>query len=213
MPPDITPILFELDVKGAFSWGFFSIILTVFVMDFVDTMGTLIGVSYKAGLLDECGRLPEIEKPMMCDALSMMVGAVLGTTTPGVYIESAAGIEAGGKSGLTAVVTALMFLVALFFAPFLSIIPACAYGPALVIVGLLMLTTITRTKFDDMTETVPVFSVIVLMSFTYNIGIGMTAGFVIYPLMKLLSGRFREVPSGMWLLCAMSLCFFAFYPY
>ncbi len=213
MPPDISPILFKLDVKGALSWGFFSVILTVFVMDFVDTMGTLIGVSYKAGLLDERGRLPEIEKPMMCDALSMMVGAVLGTTTPGVYIESAAGIEAGGKSGLTAVVTALMFLVALFFAPFFSIIPACAYGPALVIVGLLMLTTISRTKFDDMTETVPVFSVIVLMSFTYNIGIGMTAGFVIYPTMKLLSGRFREVPSGMWLLCAMSLCFFAFYPY
>jgi AGZA family xanthine/uracil permease-like MFS transporter len=213
MPPDITPVFLKLDIRGALSWGFFSVILTVFVMDFVDTMGTLIGVSYKAGLLDEKGRLPGIEKPMLCDALSMMVGAVLGTTTPGVYIESAAGIEAGGRSGLTAVVTGFMFLGALFFAPFFSIIPACAYGPALVIVGILMFAAIVRVNFDDMTETVPVFSVIVLMSFTYNIGIGMTSGFVIYPVMKLLSGRFREVSSGMWMLCAMSLCFFVFYPY
>jgi AGZA family xanthine/uracil permease-like MFS transporter len=213
MPPDISPILFKLDIRGALTWGFFSVILTVFVMDFVDTMGTLIGVSYKAGLLDEHGRLPEIEKPMMCDAVSMMVGALLGTTTPGAYIESAAGIEAGGKSGLTAVVTAIMFLAALFFAPFFSIIPACAYGPALIIVGLLMLSTITKAKLDDMTEAVPAFSIIALMSFTYNIGIGMTAGFVLYPLTKLMAGRAREVTPGLWILGALSLCFFVFYPY
>ena len=182
-------------------------------MDFVDTMGTLIGVSYKAGLLDSRGRLPDIEKPMMCDALSMMVGALLGTTTPGAYIESAAGIEAGGKSGLTAVVTAFLFLTALFFAPFFSIIPPCAYGPALIIVGLLMLSTITKAKLDDLTEAVPVFAVIVLMSFTYNLGIGMTAGFVLYPLMKLLAGRWKEVPPGLWILGLLSLCFFIFYPY
>lgn len=213
MPPDISPILFKLDIRGALTWGFFSVILTVFVMDFVDTMGTLIGVSYKAGLLDEQGRLPEIEKPMMCDAVSMMVGALLGTTTPGAYIESAAGIEAGGKSGLTAVVTAILFLAALFFAPFFSIIPACAYGPALIIVGLLMLSAITKAKLDDMTEAVPAFSIIALMSFTYNIGIGMTAGFVLYPLTKLMAGRAREVTPGLWILGALSLCFFVFYPY
>jgi AGZA family xanthine/uracil permease-like MFS transporter len=213
MPPDIRPILFKLDIRGALSWGFFSVVLTVFVMDFVDTMGTLIGVSYKAGLLDSRGRLPEIEKPMLCDALSMMVGALLGTTTPGAYIESAAGIEAGGRTGLTSVVTAILFLIALFFAPFFSIIPPCAYGPALIIVGLLMLSTVTRAKLDDMTESVPVFSVIALMSFTYNLGIGMTAGFVLYPLMKLLAGRAREVPPGLWVLGALSLCFFIFYPY
>ncbi len=213
MPPDITPIVFKLDIFGALTWGFFSVILTVFVMDFVDTMGTLLGVSYKAGLLDAQGRLPGIEKPMMCDAVSMMVGALLGTTTPGAYIESAAGIEAGGRTGLTAVVTAFMFLTALFFAPFFSIIPACAYGPALVIVGLLMLSTITKAQLDDMTEAVPIFSVIVLMSFTYNLAIGMTAGFVLYPLMKLLSGKMREVPPGLWILGGLSLCFFIFYPY
>ena len=212
-PPDISPILFKLDIAGAFKWGFFSVVLTVFVMDFVDTMGTIIGVSYKAGLLDENGRLPDIEKPMLCDALATIVGSLLGTTTTGTFIESAAGIEAGGRSGLTAVVTALMFLLALFFSPFLSIIPACAYGPALIVVGLLMVSTIANAKLDDVTEAVPVFSVVALMSFTYNLGFGMTSGFVLYPLMKVFAGRSNEVPLGLWILACLSLCFFGFYPY
>jgi AGZA family xanthine/uracil permease-like MFS transporter len=213
MPPSIMPIFLKLDIMGALTWGFFAVILTVFVMDFVDTLGTLIGVSYRAGFLDENGNLPEIEKPMLCDALATVVGALLGTTTTGTYIESAAGIEAGGKSGLTSVVTAILFLIALFFAPFFTVIPAYAYGPALIIVGMLMLTPITKIKFDDLTEVVPVFSIIILMSFTYNLGIGMTAGFVVYPLMKVLSGRAKEVPAGLWVLGALSVLFFIFFPY
>ncbi len=213
LPPGISPIFLELDIRGAFTWGFFAVILTVFVMDFVDTMGTLIGVSYRAGLLDEKGNLPEIEKPMLCDSLATVIGSLLGTTTTGTYIESAAGIEAGGKSGLTSVVTALMFLLALFFAPFFNVIPAFAYGSALIIVGMLMLSPITKIKFDKLTEVVPVFTIIVLMSFTYNLGIGMTAGFVVYPLMKVLSGRAKEIPIGLWILAALSLLFFVFYPY
>jgi len=212
-PPDISPIFLQLDIAGAFKWGFFSVILTVFVMDFVDTMGTIIGVSYKAGLLDEKGRLPDIEKPMLCDALATIVGSLLGTTTTGTFIESAAGIEAGGRSGLTAVVTAFLFLMALFFAPFFSIIPPCAYGPALIVVGLLMVSTIAKAKLDDVTEAVPVFSVVALMSFTYNLGFGMTSGFVLYPLMKIFAGRTKEVPAGLWVLAVLSLCFFVFYPY
>ncbi|MDO9464949.1 MAG: NCS2 family permease [bacterium] len=213
MPPSIVPIFLKLDILGALKWGFFSVILTVFVMDFVDTLGTLIGVSYKAGFLDKNGNLPEIEKPMLCDSLATVVGALLGTTTTGTYIESAAGIESGGRSGLTSVVTAFLFLLALFFSPFFRIVPSCAYGPALIIVGMLMLSPIAKVKFNDFTEVIPVFSVIILMSFTYNLGIGMTAGFVIYPLMKALSGRFREVPLGLWILGVLSLVFFVFYPY
>ncbi len=213
MPPDISPIFLKLDIKGALTWGFFSVILTVFVMDFVDTMGTLLGVSYKAGLLDEKGNLPEIEKPMLCDALATVVAALLGTTTTGTYIESAAGIEAGGRSGLTAVVTALLFLAALFFAPVFAAVPPQAYGPALIIVGMLMLSPVTKIRFDDLTEVIPVFAIIVLMSFTYNLGIGMTAGFVLYPLMKALAGRIREVPAGLWILAAISALFFVYYPY
>ncbi|RCK76477.1 MAG: Xanthine/uracil/thiamine/ascorbate permease family protein [Ignavibacteriae bacterium] len=212
-PPDISPIFLKLDIPGALSWGFFSVILTVFVMDFVDTMGTLIGVSYKAGLLDEKGNLPEIEKPMLCDALATIVGALLGTTTTGTYIESAAGIESGGKSGLTAVVTALMFLLALFFNPIFEVVPAFAYGPALIIVGMLMISPIKKLEMNDFTEFVPSFLIIVLMSFTYNLGIGMTGGFVAYPIMKIISGRIKEVHPGLWILFLFSLLFFVFYPY
>ncbi|RKY65717.1 MAG: NCS2 family permease [Candidatus Latescibacterota bacterium] len=212
-PPSLAPIFLKLDVLGALKWGFFSVILTVFVMDFVDTMGTLIGVSARAGMLDEKGNLPEVEKPMLADALATVAAALLGTTTTGTYIESAAGIEAGGRTGLTAVVTAGLFLLALFFAPFLTAVPAHAYGPALVIVGAMMLEPIRRIDFSDYTELIPSFAVITLMSFTYNLGIGMTAGFVIYPLLKLISGRAREVSAGTWVLGALSLIFYVFYPY
>ncbi len=213
LPPSLGPIFLKLDILGALSWGFFAIMLVVFVMDFVDTLGTLIGVSFKAGLLDENGNLPEIEKPMLCDALATVVGALLGTTTTGTYIESATGIEAGGRSGLTAVVVALLFLLALFFAPFLTVVPAAAYGPALMIVGVLMLSPVIKIKFNDLTEAIPAFSTIVLMSFTYNLGIGMTAGFVLYPLAKIVSGRSREIPAGLWVLAGFSLLFYIFYPY
>lgn len=213
LPPDISPLFLQLDIFGALSWGFFAVILVVFVMDFVDTMGTLLGLGYKAKMLDENGNLPEIEKPMLSDALATIIGAVCGTTTTGTYIESAAGIEAGGKSGLTAVVTAILFLCALFFAPLFSAIPAYAYGAALIVVGLLMISPVAHLKFDDLSETIPVFITMTLMSFTYNLGIGMTAGFVIYPLTFFVAGRIKEVKPGMWVLCALSVLFYVFYPY
>ena len=213
MPPSLAPIAFQLDIRSVLHWGFFPVILTVFIMAFVDTMGTLIGLSARAGFLDDQGNLPQIERPMIADALSTTFGALIGTTTSGAFIESATGIEAGGRTGLTAVVTALCFVGTLFFAPFISAIPAQAYGPALIIVGLLMLAPITRIRFDDFTELIPAFAVVALMSFTYNIGIGMTAGFVLYPFCKLVAGRVREVKSGLWVLAALSLLFFVFYPY
>ncbi len=213
LPPSLEPILLKLDIAGAFTWGFFSVILTVFVMDFVDTTGTLLGLSFKSGLLDENGNLPEIEKPMLCDSSATVVGALLGTTTTGTFIESAAGMEAGGRTGFTSVVTAFFFLLGLFLAPFLTAVPPCAYGPALIIVGLLMMTTITKLNFTDLTEAIPAFCVIVLMSFTYNLGIGITAGFVVFPIMKIFAGKVREVNAGMWILAVLSVLFFIFYPY
>jgi len=213
MPPSLAPIAFQLDIRSVLHWGFFPVILTVFIMAFVDTMGTLIGLSARAGFLDDQGNLPQIERPMMADALSTTFGALIGTTTSGAFIESATGIEAGGRTGLTAVVTALCFVGTLFFAPFIGAIPAQAYGPALIIVGLLMLAPITRIQFDDFTELIPAFAVVALMSFTYNIGIGMTAGFVLYPFCKLVAQRTKEVKPGLWVLAALSLLFFVFYPY
>lgn len=213
MPPDISPVFLQLDIFGALSWGFFSVILVVFVMDFVDTMGTLLGLGYKAKMLDEKGNLPEIEKPMLADALATVFGALFGTTTSGAYIESATGIEAGGKSGLTAVVTAVLFLLALFFAPLFAVIPPYAYGAALIIVGLLMLSPVSHLKFDDLAETIPVFITMTLMSFTFNLGIGMTAGFVVYPITMIVAGRIKNISLGMWILFGFSVLFYIFYPY
>lgn len=213
LPPSLGPIAFQLDFSHALSWKFFPIVLTIFVMAFVDTMGTLIGVSARAGFLDEHGNLPEIERPMLADALSTIFASLCGTSTSGAFIESATGVEAGGRTGLTAVVVALCFATTLLFSPFIASIPAQAYGPALIMVGLLMLAPITRIPFDDYTELVPAFAVVALMSFTYNIGIGITAGFVLYPLCKAAGGRWAEVKPGLWLLAGLSLLFFIFYPY
>jgi AGZA family xanthine/uracil permease-like MFS transporter len=213
LPPSLAPIFFKIDFKGALTGGFLAVLLTVFVMDFVDTMGTLIGVSARANFLDERGNLPRIERPMLADALSTIIAALCGTTTAGTYIESAAGIEEGGRTGLVAIVVAVLFLLCLFFAPILTAIPQSAYGPALIIVGLLMLSPITKIRFDDYTEVIPAFAVITLMCFTYNIGIGITAGFVLYPIFKIITKRVKEIHPGLWVLFVLSLFLFIVYPY
>lgn len=213
LPPDVRPLLFRLDIAGALSPGFFPVILTIFIMAFVDTVGTLIGLSARAGLLDGEGNLPGIEKPMLADALATMAAPLLGTTTTGAFIESAAGIEEGGRTGLTALVTGLLFLLALFFAPFIGAIPRHAYGPVLAVIGIFMVAPIARIDFSDPTELFPAFLTIVLMSFTFNIGVGMTAGLLFWPVLKTLSGRGREVRGGMWVLAGLSVVFYAVYPY
>ena len=213
MPPSVMPIVWKLDFKGALTWGAFPVVLTVFIMAFVDTMGTLIGLSARAGFLDARGNLPQIERPMLVDALATCFSPAIGTTTSGAFVESATGIEAGGRTGLTVLVTGACFLLTLFFAPFVGSIPRQAYGPALIIVGLFMLSPITRIDFDDFTESIPAFATVVLMTFTFNIAIGITAGFVLYPICKLVSGRIRELKPGLWVLSALSLLFFIFYPY
>ncbi len=212
-PPSLAPILLKLDFSSIFSWSFFPVVLTIFVMAFVDTMGTLIGVSARAGLLNEKGELPQIERPMLADALATMFAPLVGTTTAGAYVESATGIEAGGRTGFAALVTAACFALTLFFSPFVAAIPPQAYGPALIVVGLLMLAPVTRFRFDDLTELIPSFAVVALMSFTYNIGVGITAGLVLYPVCKVVAGRWREVRGGLWVLGGLSLLFFIFYPY
>jgi AGZA family xanthine/uracil permease-like MFS transporter len=213
LPPSIEPIFFKLDFATVFTIGFFPILLTVFLMDFVDTIGTLIGVSARAGFLDENGNLPEIEKPMMADAIATVIGAACGTTTTGAYIESAAGIQEGARTGFASLITAALFGLALFFTPLLTAIPKCAYGPALIIVGILMIDSVKNIDFSDITELTPAFAVIVLMCFTYNLGVGITAGFVLYPMIKLFTGRAKEVNLGTWILGAVSLLFYIFYPY
>jgi AGZA family xanthine/uracil permease-like MFS transporter len=137
----------------------------------------------------------------------------LGTTTSGAYVESAAGIESGGRTGLTAVVVALLFVAALFVAPVLTAIPPHAYGIVLIAIGLLMLSPVRQLPTDDLTELVPAFLTITLVSFTFNIGVGLTAGLLVYPVLKVLSGRAAETSAGQWVLAALSLSFYVVYPY
>jgi len=213
MPPSLAPAFWHLDLRGALSWRAFPVVLTIFIMAFVDTMGTLIGLSARAGFLDEHGQLPQIERPMLVDAICTCLAPALGTTTAGAFVESATGIEAGGRTGMTAFVTATCFLLTLFFAPLVAAIPAIAYGPALIIVGLFMLAPIVRIDFSDYSESIPAFAVVTLMAFTFNIAVGICAGFVLYPLCKLVSGKTAHLRPGLWVLTALSLLFFVFYPY
>ena len=212
-PPSIAPIFWKMDFSKIGTVGFLAVMLTVFIMAFVDTLGTLIGVSARAGLLDEHGDLPQIERPMLADALATTFAGAVGTSTAGAYIESATGIEAGGRTGFASVITALFFVLALFFAPLVSAIPPQAYGPALIIVGMLMVAPLRRINFDDNTELIPSFATIALMSFTFNIGVGMTAGFLVYPFCKVIAGRANEIRPGLWVMALLSLLFYIFYPY
>ncbi len=213
MPPSPAPIMLQIDLRGALSVGFFGVLLSIFVMALIDTMGSLIGVSARAGFLEADGTLPQIERPMLADAIATMFAGLAGTTTSGAYIESAAGVHVGGRTGLTAAVVAILFAMSLFFAPLVAAIPSAAYAPALIVVGAMMMAPVVKINFDDYTELIPAFTVIALMSFTYNIGVGITAGLILYPLVKLVAGRGREVHAGLWMLCALSILFYVFYPY
>lgn len=212
-PPSLAPIFGQLDIAGALALKALPVVVIVFVMAFVDTIGTLIGLSARAGLLDANGNLPDIEKPMLADALVNMVAPVLGTTTCGAFVESAVGIAEGGRTGFAAIVVSVLFFLSMFFAPLLTAVPTHASGVAMVAIGVLMIAPITSLNVTDYTELIPAFLTIVLMSFTFNVGVGMTTGLVTYPVLKVLSGRGREVPAAMWVLAAMSMLFFAVYPY
>jgi AGZA family xanthine/uracil permease-like MFS transporter len=213
LPPSISPIFAKLDIAGALSFKMLPVVLIIFIMAFVDTIGTLFGLSSRAGFLDAKGNLPDIERPMLVDALANIAAPVFGTTTCGAYIESASGIEEGGRTGFVSVVVAALFLLALFFTPILTITPAHAYGPVLILIGCFMLKPVTELNFNDLTELIPAFVTISLISFSYNIGVGMTAGLITYPLIKLLTGRAKEVPPGLWVLSALSVIFYVVYPY
>lgn len=213
LPPSISDIFCKMDFTSLLNWQMLPILLTLFLMDFLDMMGTLIGCSAQAGFIDEKGNLPEAQKPMLADSLASVFSAFVGTTTSGTYVESAAGIQEGGRTGLTALVVALLFGLSLFFSPLLTSVPPQAYGPALIIVGLFMIKPITKINFDDYSESIPALVIIGLMSFTYNIGIGLLAGFVVYPLIKIFSSRIREVNAGLWILFILSVLFFVYYPY
>jgi AGZA family xanthine/uracil permease-like MFS transporter len=211
-PYDLSEIAGQLDIEGVLQLSFLPILITLFLISFLDTLGTLIGVGAAGGMLDEHGNFKEIEKPMVVDAVSCMFSATIGTSTSGAYIESAAGIREGARTGLAAVTTGLLFAVALFFIPLITPLQQLkyAYGPALMAVGLLMLAVVRKVDFDDLTEAVPALATIALMLFSYNIANGLTAGLVLYPVFKVLAGRWRELNAGNVVLGALCLVYFVF---
>jgi AGZA family xanthine/uracil permease-like MFS transporter len=209
---DLTRIAFHLDVAGVLRVSFLPILLTLFLMSFLDTLGTLVAVGSAGGMLDERGNFPDLQRPMLVDSLACMFSAVVGTSTSGAYIESATGIQQGARTGLAAVVVAVLFGLSLFFLPLAGALQGLpfAYGPALMAVGVLMTAAVVRIDFGDLTEAVPAVVTITAMVFTFNIANGLTAGLVIYPVFKVLCGRVRELSGGSVALGALCLLYFVY---
>ena len=208
----LSAIALKLDIAGVLRLAFLPILLTLFLMSLLDTLGTLLGLGAAGGMLDEKGDFPDVEKPMMVDALTCMFSGLVGTSTSGAYIESAAGIREGARTGLAALVTAALFLVSLFFLPLFSPLQQLrfAYAPALIVVGLLMIASVRHIDFDDLTEVAPAFATLALMAFTYNIANGLTAGLLLYPIVKTLAGRARELSAGSIVLAAICALYYVF---
>jgi len=199
--PDFSNLaVFELDIKGALSMGIWTVVFTFTFVELFDTFGTLVGTANKAGLIDKDGNSPKIGKAMLVDAFGVSFGALMGTSTITSYVESAAGIGEGGRTGLTAVTTGLLFLVALVLAPLATLIPNAATAPALIIVGLLMVSSIKDINFEDFTEGLPAFMCIIMMPFTYSIANGVAAGIIFYTILKVLTGKYKKVHWMMYLL-------------
>lgn len=186
-------IVGKLDIQGALSKGFLTVVLSFLFVDFFDTAGTLVGVSKQAGMLDEKGNLPKAGRALLADSIGTMAGAAVGTPTVTTYIESASGVAAGGRTGLTGVVVAVLFLLSLFFIPIIGVVPSAATAPALIIVGAMMMRNIKDMDWDDMTDVIPAFLAMIAMPLTYSIATGISIGFVVYPIVKLLSGRGKDV--------------------
>ena len=207
LPASLAPVALKLDLKAAFSIPFFVIFSFLFV-DIFDTAGTLLGTGARAGFLDEQGRLPRVNRAMLADAIGTMGGSLLGTSTVTTYVESTAGVSEGGRTGLTSIVTGLLFFLALFIAPLAGLIPPQATAPALVIVGVLMVGGVMKINFDDFTEALPAFLTIIFMPLAYSIADGIAFGFIAYPVVKLVAGRGKEVHWLVYLLAVVALIHF-----
>lgn len=212
MPPSLTPTLMQLDIMGALDIGLLSVIFAFLFVDLFDTSGTLVGVAQKANLLDKDGKMPKLGRALLADSTATMAGAALGTSTTTSYIESAAGISAGGRTGLTACVVAVLFLLALFFAPLAGAVPAFATAPALLFVAVLMMSSLAQIDWDDLTVAAPVVVAALAMPLTFSIANGIAFGFIAWTLIKLLAGRWRDLNPALVVLSvlfAIKLAYFA----
>ncbi len=204
---DISAVAFKLDILSALKWGFLGSIFTLTFIDMFDSVGTLMACCHQADMVDDKGKIRGLDRLLSIDAVATVIGALLGTSTTTAYIESAAGIEQGGRSGLTSVVTGLFFLLALLFVPLVAIVPLYATAPALIMVGLFMMKEVKKIDFTNMQEAFPAFIIIVMIALSYSISTGLAFGFISFTLIKLVSGEAKEIKPAMWAIAIFSVLF------
>lgn len=203
--PSVSETFLQMDLMGAIGYGVIAVIFSFTIVELFDNLATLVGLTHRAGLVDkETGKIQDLDKALQADSLGTMASAAIGSTALNAYVENATGISEGGRTGLTALVVAILFAVSLLFAPLVGLIPTEATAPILIIVGALMITEITNIKFDDYTNVIPVFLTIVMMPLTYSIATGLAFGFISYTALKVLTGRFKEVH---WIVYFISIAF------
>ena len=209
-PPSILPTFMQMDITGALNAGLLTVVLTFFMVELFDASGTLIGVCHRAGLLDAQGKLPRLKRALLADSCAIVAGAMMGTSSTTAYIESAAGTAVGGRTGLTSVVVALLFLAALVFAPLAGTVPAFATAPALCYVAVLMIRGLSEIEWDDLTEAAPAVVTAITMPFTFSIAHGIAFGFITYASIKILAGRFRDLTPTVLAIAVLFVLKFAF---
>ena len=205
MPPALTQVVGQVDIAGALDTALIGIIFSFLLVNLFDSSGTLLGVTDKAGFSDEKGRFPKMKQALYVDSASAVVGSYIGTSAISTYIESGAGVSVGGRTGMTAVVVGLLFLLTIFFSPLAGMVPAYATAGALVYVGILMASSLIKVQWDDLTEATPAFITAAMMPFTYSITEGIAFGFISYCVMKLGTGRWREVNAPVWVVSLLFL--------
>ena len=205
MPPALTQVVGQVDIAGALDTALIGIIFSFLLVNLFDSSGTLLGVTDKAGFSDEKGRFPKMKQALYVDSASAVIGSYIGTSAISTYIESGAGVSVGGRTGMTAVVVGLLFLLTIFFSPLAGMVPAYATAGALVYVGILMASSLIKVQWDDLTEATPAFITAAMMPFTYSITEGIAFGFISYCVMKLGTGRWREVNAPVWVVSLLFL--------
>ena len=202
-PPSIEPIFWQFEWHNIFTKEMIVVVFTFLFVDMFDTIGTLVGVTTKAGMMDKNGKIPHLKQAFMVDAIGTAAGAMLGTSTITTFVESASGVGEGGRSGLTSFVTAVCFLLSLFFAPFFLSVPGAATAPVLILVGLMMMSSVLKVNFADYSEAIPAFICIIFMPLAYSISDGIVLGMISYVLINLLTGKYKKLTIGMYILAAI----------
>ncbi len=205
MPPSIQPLFFKLDILSALNFALIGAIFSFMFVDLFDSVGTIVACSYEAGFVEKNGEVKHVDKVLEADAVATIIGSLLGTSTTTTYIESASGIANGARTGFASIITAGLFILALFFAPLIGIVPAYVTAPALIIVGVYMFKSIKEIDFNDFSEAIPAFLTIILMPLSFSISIGLSFGFISYVLLKVASGKANNVSILMWVIAALSL--------